>query len=412
MGGCSERPDWMGSVDLADLDALTAPAGAALLAELGREPSRALEDPLPLLQRLRGAGHAPSLASAALTQARLRVRARTKFGPDADVMLFTPDGYEQATRRSVADHRAARLAAAGHQSVADLCCGVGGDAIAFARAGLRVIAVDRDPLTVAVARINLTALGLADLVTVHQGDAQDALASGLLDDSDAAFVDPARRGGRGRVFDPGAYSPPFSFVRELAARFPATVAKVAPGIPHELAGNGIEAEWVSDGGEVKEAALWHGPLATPDVRRRATLLPSGSTLTDLEPEARHVHEPGHWLHEPDGAVVRAGLVGQVAARLSGGLVDATIAYVTTDIDGDDPFTKRYEVLADQPFGLKQLRATLRAMGFGDVVVKKRGSAIDPIDLRRRLALDGRGPTATIVVTRKAGAPWTFITRPA
>jgi hypothetical protein len=199
-------------------------------------------------------------------------------------------------------------------------------------------------------------------------------------------------------------------VQELAARVPATVAKVAPGIPRDLGGPGVETEWVSDGGDVKEAVLWHGPLAAPGVRARATLLPGRVQVSDTEPSATDVREPGRWLHEPDGAVVRAGLVGQVAAALDGGLVDETIAYVTTDLDAIHPAATRHEVVASQPFGLKPLRATLRGLGAGDVVVKKRGSAIEPTELRRRLRLDGRGPTMTVVVTRAAGRPWTFVCR--
>jgi len=401
----------MGRMDLAELDALRSAEGVALLAELALVPAAELTDPLRVLSRLRADGHSPELASAALTQAALRARARTKFGPDAELMLFTPHGYEQATRRPVADHRAARLARSGATVVADVCCGVGGDAIAFARAGLRVVAVDRDPLTAAVARANVEALGYGEAVQVLEADAQEALESGSLDAADAGFVDPARRGGRGRVFDPSAYSPPFSFVADLAARFPATVAKVAPGIPHDLPADGVETEWISDQGDVKEAALWHGPLATEGVSRRATLLPSGATLTDAEPEVRDVRAPGRWLHEPDGAVVRAGLVGQVAALVGGGLVDATIAYVTTDVDSTNPFTHRYEVVESMPFGLKPLRAALKRLGYGDVVVKKRGSAIVPDELRRRLRLDGAGPTATVVVTRVDGKPWMFLTHP-
>jgi hypothetical protein len=395
-------------VELADVEVLTRPEVAALLAEATGWPEA--DDPLRLSTRLRRSGLEPADAAAVATQVELRRRARTKIGPDAALLLFTPAGYQQATRRSVADHRAARLAAAGVGSLVDLGCGIGGDTIAAARAGLRVLAVERDPVTAAVARANVAALGLDDLVDVEVADGADLLRTGRLDGFGAAFVDPARRNARGRVFDPDSYDPPFSFVRELAARVPATVAKVAPGIPRDLGGPDVETEWVSDAGDVKEAVLWHGPLASPDVRVRATLLPGGATVTDLDPSAVVVRAPGRWLHEPDGAVVRAGLVGQIAAAVDGVLVDATIAYVTTDTDVVHTAARRFEIVASQPFGLKPLRATLRGLGAGDVVVKKRGSAIEPTELRRRLRLDGAGPTMTVVVTRVDGRPWTFVCR--
>jgi SAM-dependent methyltransferase len=346
------------------------------------------------------ADHPEALVSAAVTQARLRERGQPKFGPDAARMFFTPDGVEQATRTSVAEHRARRFAGAGR--VLDLCCGIGGDLIALARDGLAVHGVDINPLTVEVARANAGALGLSG-VSVERAEATAVSLAGW----PAAFCDPSRRGGGRRVFNPRAYSPPFEFLATLAAAVPATGAKVAPGIPHELVPTGVEAEWVSDGGDVKEAALWFGPLCT--TRRRATLLPSGATLTSIGavPEIGPV---GRWLHEPDGAVIRAGLVAEAATLVGGRLIDATIAYITADSLIHSAFSSAYEVTDSFGFSLKRLRSMLRARDIGSVTVKKRGSAIDPALLRRELRLSG-STHATIVLTRVAGAPTVLLCEP-
>jgi hypothetical protein len=340
------------------------------------------------------------LVSAAVTQARLRQRAQAKFGADAAAMYFTPDGMEQATRASVAAHRAGRFAGSGR--VLDLCCGIGGDLIALARRGVAVHGVDTDPLTVEVAAANAAALGLTG-VTVECADATAVPLTGW----PAAFCDPSRRSGGRRVFNPRAYSPPFDFLSDLAAAVPATGAKVAPGIPHELVPAGAEAEWVSDGGDVKEAALWFGPLST--VERRATLLPSGVTLTSAGAVAE-VGPVGRWLYEPDGAVIRAGLVAEAAELVGGRLVDPTIAYVTADSLVHSPFSTAYEVTDSFGFSLKRLRTELRQRDVGSVTVKKRGSAIDPEALRRDLRLSGSVP-ATIVLTRVAGAPTVLLCEP-
>jgi hypothetical protein len=272
-----------------------------------------------------------------------------------------------------------------------------------------VAGVDRDPLTVATARANIEVLGLSPLAGADEGD----VTATDLSRYDAAFLDPARRSGSGRrTFDPAAYSPPFSFVADLVARVPASGVKVGPGIPHDLVPTGAEAEWVSDAGDVKEAALWFGPLASGGVRRRATLLPSGATVTD-DPVlgAPPVGPVGRWLHEPDGAVVRAGLVAEVAAMVGGRLLDPAIAYVTTDRDDRCPFTRRFAVELVMPFQLKRLRAMLREHGVGDVVVKKRGIAVEPEELRRRLRLDGRGPMRTLVLTRIGADPFAILCDP-
>ena len=206
-------------MDIASLAALRAPDGAALLAQIGDYDSgRALA----LGARLR-ARHAPALVAAAMTQARLRTRALGKLGPDASRMWFTPAGLEQASRSQVAQRRAARFAALGLNSsvgstggaagggagdrVADLGCGLGTDALALARAGLRVVAIECDPLTAALARANTEDLGLADRIEVRVGDVTDPAVLGEITRTCAlVFVDPARRGGAAgedhRVFDP------------------------------------------------------------------------------------------------------------------------------------------------------------------------------------------------------------------
>ncbi len=397
-------------MDLADVAELDSAAGRALV-DAAVAALDGGEELLAVAERLRAGRTDAGLVSLALTQARLRRRARAKFGPDADLMLWTEPGLEQATRRSVARHRARRFAELGSRAVADLCCGVGGDLVALASAVASVRAVDLDPVTVALATANVRSLGLSDRVELRCEDVRTTDLSGC----DAAFVDPARRSGSGRrTFDPDAYAPPYSFVLELATRTPATAAKVAPGIPHSLVPPGAEAEWVSDRGDVKEAALWFGPLAGLDgpARRRATLLPTAATLVDepgLGPPP--VGPAGRWVHEPDGAVVRAGLVAEVAASIGGRLLDPSIAYVTTDRDVGSPFTHRYAVDAVLTFQLKRLRAALRERGAGDVVVKKRGSAVDPEDLRRRLRLDGAGPTWTVLLTRVGTDPVAILSPP-
>ncbi|MFE7854275.1 methyltransferase domain-containing protein [Streptomyces sp. NPDC057403] len=384
--------------DLADL--LT-PEGRALLDEVrGTAPA----DELAVATRLRRE-HPAGLVSAALGQARLRQRAAAKFGEeDAGRMFFTPNGVEQSTRASVAAYRAGRLRALGVTSLADLCCGIGGDAIALARAGIRVLAVDRDPVTAAVARANAEALGLAGLIEVREADVTEVDTAGW----DAVFVDPARRGGRGRIFDPEAYSPPLSWAVEAARTAPHAALKVAPGIPHEAVPADAEAEWISDGGDVKEAVLWFG---TAPGAVRATLLPGPRTLLGRglpDPEVRPV---GRYLYEPDGAAIRAHLVAEVAEEVEGGLIDPTIAYVTSDERHESPYATAYEITDRLPFNVKKLKALLRERGVGTLTVKKRGSAVEPEELRRKVKPSGPH-AATVFLTRVAGAPTMLIGAPA
>ena len=347
----------------------------------------------------------PERAATALTQVALRSAAAAKFGDLAARMYFTPDALEQATRLRVAEHRVARYAAFGATTLIDLGCGIGGDLVAAARAGLVCAGVDLDPVRVAVAEANLAALGLPGAVQVADATEVDHTAF------DLAFADPARRSGSGRSFRVEDWTPPWEWVTTLLERD--ACVKVAPGIGHELIPDGVEAEWVSDAGDLKEAALWSGRTAT--TRRRATLIGDGglATLTDEDDpgaEAVGVGEVGAFLYEPDSAVIRAGLVTAVAAGVEGRLVDPRIAYVTADAAWRTPFARGYRVLEQLPYREKQLRAALRERGVGTLTIKKRGVDVVPEQLRQRLALGGDTP-ATLVLTRVAGAGTALLVEP-
>lgn len=363
-------------------------------------------DPVAAASAVRRIEADPARAAAALTQVDLRVKAVAKFGDEAVRMYFTPDALEQATRPRVAAHRAARLAAAEPGSVIDLGCGIGSDLIAFSRAGLTAAGVDRDPVRVAMARANLSALGLSGATTVAEATSVDVSAFG------AAFADPARRGAKGRVFDTHGWEPAWDFVVGLLRG--RAVVKAAPGISHDVIPEGVEAEWVSERGDMTEAALWSPYLAT--ARRRATVLAHTGLATLTEEDdpydggERPVRELGAFVYEPDGAVIRAGLVTAVAAGVHGGLVDEHIAYVTSDESFRTPFAKGYRVVETLPYREKQLKAALRARGIGRLTIKKRGVEVSPEGLRKRLSLTGEDE-GTLILTRIAGAGTALLVKP-
>jgi hypothetical protein len=189
------------------------------------------------------------------------------------------------------------------------------------------------------------------------------------------------------------------------------VVKVAPGLDHDRVPEGIEAEWVSVDGSIVEALLWgHGPSTT---WRRATLVGHGQVheiSAAEDPGPAPVAAVRDWLHEPDPALIRSGLMSLVAAGLGATLIDPTIAYLTSDAAADTPWVSSYRVAEVLPFNLKKLKALLRARGVGRVVVKKRGSPIEPESLARQLRGPGTG-SAVVVVTRVAGAPTVLVCAP-
>ncbi|MFL6063910.1 MAG: THUMP-like domain-containing protein [Friedmanniella sp.] len=376
---------------------MSAPALPFGLTEQALAAAMAEADPdgLPAAGRLRAA-YGPELAAAALHQASLRRRARSKFGDRAAGLFFTREGLEQATRPSVAAHHAARFLAAGARRVVDLGCGIGTDALAFVAAGLDVVAVERDQATAEVAAANLAGRG-----QVLCADAEE-VAESLLTPGTAAFCDPARRNSRGRLWQVQDFTPSWDLVAHLLDGSRVAGVKLGPALPHALVPETAEAEWVTAGSETVEVGLWAGPGAAPGLN--AALLLPGGRLEVPRPTAERpaprlpVGPVGRYLYEPDGAVIRAGGVALLGARLDARLLDPQIAYLTSDRQVPTPFATAFEVLEVLPYGLKSLRRWVRDHGVGTLEIKKRGVDVDPADLRRRLQPSGPS-AATLVLSR-------------
>jgi SAM-dependent methyltransferase len=389
-------------MDLVTLAWLRSAEGAALLAELaGRDLAESRR--LALLSELRRR-YAPELARAAVELALLRRHAQHKFA-GAEGMFFVREALEQASAAPVAAWRASRLASCGE--VADLGCGIGGDALALASAGALVIAVDRDQLRLALLAANAEALGLRERLRIVQADLLRADPPPAV----ALFCDPARRVGGRRRFDVQQYDPPLARVLGWRSRTQTLAIKMHPGVdPAELSGAmPYELEFVSLAGELKEAVLWCGAVAA--VPRRATVISADGATFTLTGDAEHAAIPQStplaWLYEPDPAVFRADLLNCLATQLNAAQIDPQIAYLTAEQQIDTPFARCWRIREWMPFQLKRLRARLRELDVGRVTVKKRGSPLESDQLARQLSGDGNRPLV-VVLTRVRGRPAVLI----
>lgn len=328
-------------------------------------------------------------AAWALGQAALRRSGRSKF-PRASEMLFTRAGLEQATRTTVARWRAARFAEAGVREVWDLGCGIGADAMALAEAGMRVAAVDADPDAVEAAAHNLSLVGGGEAILARAEDV--TVPAGA-----AVFLDPARRTSRGRTWDVADFTPPWEFVTAHLAGDRFACVKLGPGVPKEIIPDGVEACWVSDRGDVVEASLWnqYQPGA-----RAVVLTPEGPAelTTPAAPRDLAVRAVGDYLIEPDGAVIRAGLLAEIAPAQDLWLLDAHTAYLSSDRPLATPFATCFAVREVLDLDRKLLRGWVREHGVGTLEIKKRGVDVDPAVLRAQLKPKGRA-AATLVLAR-------------
>lgn len=369
-------------MNVADLQFLLSPAGAQWLAETAVTPITP-DNHLQIATQLRKS-LAANLAQAVLETAVLRQQAVTKFSK-AGQMFFTRAALEQASSETISLYRAQRFAALELEHIADLGCGIGGDALGLT-AQAQVTGVDLDPVRLRMAKANMAVYGReanftplpADLLTLDPFEV------------DGLFFDPARRDEHGRrYYSVHQYQPPLSLLERWHKLTPNTAVKISPGVDYAELPEAAEAEFISVHGQVKECVLWYGRLHS-GVARRATLLPAAHTLTteQLPVEPVPIVPPQVYLYEPDGAVIRAHLVQALAQKLGASQIDADIAYLTSENWHETPFATGYLVEDVFPFQLKRLRHYLQGHQIGTVTIKKRGSPLDPDKLQKQLRLSG------------------------
>ena len=358
--------------------------------------------------------YSSDLARAALEIAILRTEGSVKF-PFADRLYFTRPALEQASNYGISSYRAMRYH--DFDRIIDLGCSIGGDTIALAVVA-PTYGVDLDPLRLAMAQVNLTALDLAERTTFIQGDLASAFFFSL-PASSALFFDPSRRTMERRIYSVNEYQPPLNVIESWLKICPALGVKISPGVRlEEIRLYDAEVEFISLRGELKEAVLWFGPLKT--TQRRATLL-SGSSELDIKTsytmtastgrskeQSFPLSEPLDYLYEPDPAILRAGLVRELGEQLDAAQLDPDIAYLTSHKLIKTPFARAWRIESWHPFGVKRLRALLRQRGVGKVTVKKRGSPLQPESLIHDLHLEKEGslnPTERVLfLTHLRGRP--------
>ena len=391
------------------------------------------EHSLEQVTRLRAQGFTPDETANILSLVKARTRALSKFGDRARTMFLTEHGAQQATRPVVAAEHAAVFARAGVRSVADLGCGIGADSLEFARASLATVSVELDPLTASFAAANLADFSGSRVVV---GDVTNFDPESFRDGTGEAvqgiWLDPARRDLTGvvksrteRIFDPEAYSPPLSFVVDLARTGMPMGVKLGPGMPHEAIVRPedirseanphpcVTAQWVEHEGSLVELVLWFNALAQEGVARTVTVLRQEATgqaedkglcihkttlssphsaeqVTPVEQEQTRLPSPGEYLYEPSGAVVRAHLVQELAQELGANLIDPHLAYLTAAKAVQSPLAQCYEVLEEIPVHEKQLKKWVRERGFTALTIKKRGVDLVPEKLRATLLAGGAG----------------------
>lgn len=336
----------------------------------------------------------------------LRRRAADKLGElGVSEWLITDEALQQATAAPVALHRARRLAARGSGVVVhDATCSIGTELAALRACGVAGLGSDIDPVRLSMARHNL-----GESAWICRADAQRPVTRDAV-----LVVDPARRAEGRRRLRIDDYQPGLGSLLDTY-RDRQFVVKCAPGIDFgqvRLLGFDGEIEVTSHRGSVREACLWSEGLAQPGVGRRANLLDRGEQLTDNDPDDCPVRPVGRWIVDPDGAVVRAGLVRHYGARHGLWQLDADIAYLSGDrLPAAD---RGFEVLEQLAFDERRLRQALSVLDCGSLEVLVRGVRVDPDSLRKRMRLRGSRTLSVVIArigARTASRAMAFVCQP-
>lgn len=387
------------SMDLSTVEFLRSQPAQAALAPL-QTADLADSQTMGLLQGLRRQFTAVQ-AGALLSLARLRQRARSKF-PQAAALFFTAEALEQATAWPIAQWRAAWIdQQAPPGPLLDLGCGIGGDLLALAQRR-PVIAFDTDPVRLRLAEANVAALGLTQQVEFIQADWTAQLAAGTLPKAAAAFADPARRVDGRRIFTVEAMQPPLSQLLRLQQQLPHIGVKTMPGIGDAEVPPQSGVEFISHAGVCKEAVLWFGALVK---HRRWASVYVDDTWLSLAGDGEQMApvgalEAGMVLHEPDPALIRAGVFTELCRQLQAHLFDPQIAYLVSSKCQTHPLVQSFVIHELHGFHLKLLNRRLQALGYHIVELKKRGVPFQPEDLRPRLKLPERGKAGVVIFTRR------------
>lgn len=376
---------------LTSWQALLDPRYATLVTEAAAiDPTSAAD-----LERLRR-DWPEEVAWCAVELAIARRKAAGKFDA-AQHLIADVTGVEQATSGDLAAHKTMRFAeSAGSGLVLDLCCGIGGDAMALSRV-CDVVAVDRDPVKAWMTRHNCEGrcrAVVADVTCLNRR-------------SDVLFhIDPDRRPGGLRSYRLADAVPGPTDLLRLVLRGGSGAFKLPPGVPFDELWEDGEVEIISRHGRLVQAVLWCGVLRRHE--RTATMFPGPHTLHGELGDVP-LDEPRRYLYSVDPAAERAELLHVLCERHDLAAVHPALGLLTGDRLLDDPWLTPFELIEQLPYRTKKVRAWLDAHDAGIVEVKTRGGAVNPDTVQRDLRGDG-STTYTVFILRRDRQITAWITR--
>jgi len=300
--------------------------------------------------------------------AKCRIRGKRKFGKLAEKLFFDEDGLRYSTPPEVAMYRAKRLR---YETIADVSCGVGIQAIYFAMESERVIAVEKDPVRLKLAQFNAEVFGLDNIEFINGDATSKEVAESVK--ADVVFSDPSRK--------------PEELVRYLDTLNPSPIkiyeiysrmtSRIAFELPPQISKENIildgEKEYTSLDFRLNRLALYMGELKSCDTS--AVSIPSEEKVTDRDKrvEIRKGGRPLLYLYEVDPTLHKAELLENLMGKLEFDghalMVSRRRTLLTSDEVYESAFLRRYNILATCKFDVQSIKSTLRKLDVGKVTLR-------------------------------------------
>jgi len=305
-------------------------------------------------------------------------------------LLYTRLSLEQASGERAAEWKASLML--GRRAI-DLTGGLGIDTLFLARRFRHVVSCERDEALGRLAEMNRSVMGVTNIET-RIGDSEELLA-GCADDSfDWIFVDPARRehGGRSAALEHS--SPDVVRLHDLMLRkAPKVCVKASPAL--EISGLETQLPSLSEvivmsvDGECKEVLLLldreHDAGQKPVVRAVCLGMEMFQIASgENEDTGRVVADaPGSWFYEPDAAIIKARLTGELARQMHLEFLNSSVDYLTSERCIEKFPGRSFRIESYQPFRPKSFRKELAGQGITNAAIQRRDFPLSVDELRKR-----------------------------
>ncbi len=400
------------ALTLAQLEFLSGPSGVAALS-IGLP-----DDPLAAQKKLRKSySYDEACAIGHMRELRQRAVAVAKFSRElAAEMLLSDELLQQCSSLRLANYVGRQMAemAAGRLEVLDLCCGLGGDAIGLAVAGLEVRGYDISPEAIVCSAHNARVAGVAERTKFATADVTQ-----LDIPSDAiVHIDPDRRSGGRRVVGLSELKPGEEFLRSLVQNTTGGAMKLSAAMDFSELDDwpDVRLEYVSEDGVCKQLVVWWSPerlrltasssQAGEDAPARCATAVWGA-INDPQSESISADAPpaafgevGRWLIEPGPEVIAAHAVDALAARDNLWRAYPGMLWLFGKESVDSHLARSYEIIETVPGREREIRIALKKLDAGLVEIKSRGVTINTDALQKRLR--GKGDRRLVVLWTRMG----------